>query len=102
MTKGIKFPGKDKDGKDNIEYYDVPDISPIKPAPEDYDRRVAELISEKYDDHAEKAFVNNRIGVWDGSVNDPLKIDEYNKEYFAYQEFRKKCKIQARLECGTK
>lgn len=102
MNKGIIFLGIGKEGKDNIEYYDVPDVEPIKLTPENYDRRVDELISERYPPRAENAIINNRMGGWDGSIPDKQKIAEYDFEYFEYQEFRKKCKIQARSECGMK
>lgn len=65
-----------------------------------YKSRVAELIAEKYSIDDQLAFSLNRMGGWDGSVKDKDKVEEYDLEYFEYQEFRAKCKIQARKDCG--
>lgn len=102
MTKGIKFLGKNEEGKDNIEYYDVEEtpIEPIAYTPEQYNSRVAELIAEKYSFADEGAFLANYARVTSGIEINIIKTQQYIDEFFAFQEFRVRCKIQAHKDCG--
>lgn len=99
MTKGIRFLGKDKEGKDIIEYYKVPDVEPIKLTPEDYDRRVSELIHERYtyDQEAAMAAKHRRCTI---GLCSEIEKKQLMDEAIEFENYRDQCKIQAREECG--
>lgn len=99
-SKGTRYMGNDEHGNPIIEQYDVDEVPPTKLTPSDYDRRVAELIAERYSINDQLAFSLNRMCVFDANMLPRPKCEEYNAEYYAYQQFREQCKIQARKDCG--
>lgn len=97
MTKGLRFLGKDKDGLDILEEFELPEIASHAL---DYDQTVETLISEKYTRPQETAIINNRMAVFDANLLPKEKAEEYNREYYAYQQYREECKRRARKICG--
>lgn len=97
MTKGLRYLGKDKDGKDILEEYESPELPAIKP---DYEQTVEMLIREKYSLNDELAICNNRMAVFDANLLPKEKEEEYSREYYAYQQYREECKKKAREICG--
>lgn len=93
--------GDDEHGNPIIERYDMEEIEPTKITPSDYDRRVAELIHERYSYDAEAAMAAKHrrcyIGLCSKEEGDALKV-----EAVEFEKYREKCKIQARAECGMK
>jgi len=77
------------------------DISINELRPKDYDRRVAELIHERYTYDAEAAMAAKHrrcyIGLCSKEEGDALKV-----EAIEFEKYRENCKIQAREECGMK
>lgn len=104
MIKGQRYLGDSEDGNPIIEYYDVEEtpIPPITYTPEQYNSKVAKLIANKYSFADEGAFLANYARVTSGIEIDPIKAQQYTDEFFAFQEFRTQCKIQARKDCGIK
>lgn len=83
-----------------VEEINTPDLNDPYLVVLDYDSRVAELIAEKYSINDQLAFSLNRMCVFDANMLPMPKCEEYNNEYYAYQQFREQCKIQARKDCG--
>lgn len=99
MIKGQRYLGNDNDGNPIVEFYDVEGI-PVVFTRADYNRLVEEFIREKYTLGDELAISNNRMAVFDANLLPKEKEDKYNREYYAYQQYREECKKKAREICG--
>ena len=67
---------------------------------QNYYQLLSMLIREIYSIDDEIAIINNRISVIDTKLLSKIKVDEYNKEYYDYQQFREECKTKARKICN--
>lgn len=95
-VKGIRYMGNDEHGNHIVEQYEFEDIEPTKLTPSDYDRRVAELIHERYSYDAEAAMAAKHrrcyLGLCDTAEAEALKV-----EAIEFEAYREQCKSLARI-----